>query len=1061
LSVRLLIVGLTACCWLAACGARAQGTAAPALVDVPAGELSPALAELARETGSEILFDQRLVRGLRSKAVRDRVSVNSALSRMLAGSRVAHRRTADGAFVLFASGAADGGRSGKPEAAGAEEPSSEITTVAEVLVIGRRTQNADIARTENDVQPYKVLGTSEIRSALRDDVDDLLRSRGHANARNASPSQEYTVPGDTRSAIDLRGLGTARTLVLVDGRRMPAIPTVDLDPEQADLNGIPLGAIDRIETLTGTAGGIHGPGALGGVVNVILKRDYDGGELRFTHGVTSRDDARTIGVEGRLGFTINDGRTNLMVAGGLRTAEPLRVIDRDFYLRQRLMQFSADPAGYLRQSLVPGRTWIPPIANAVTVFSVDGRDLTLDPVYGGGSLGASFSYLPLGFAGTRDEAVALLKQNAGKLVFEAPGGPAAGDRFLRARPSAASAILNMRHRVSDRLEGYADLLLLRNEGDFEVLGDGGFVTLPNAATNPFTNLVHFTFPRLDQFGYFEHRLETRRLSVGALMRLGGGWSAAGDHTLGATEVKSTGVAKPVNFDLLISLQTGLPGPIGQPVVDPLSPTAQLYAALEAYPGRSMDVIPLTNRFDSTSVRLAGPLLRLSGGPLTLTALLERRREHVPVTERRFGPTGSVPSVARVPERRQTVNSAYAELRAPLSDVGGLPLLRDLELQLAARYDDSSTYYAPGFGAALSGQEVSTEAKRGALTYTVGARIHPSPALMIRASAATGEITPSIAALLSDESTVRVSKPQFADPRRGGRPAGTESPVRLLYGQPVTAKPERAVTVAIGAVLNPRGGRWPRISADYSEIRKEREPYSFSVVAFDEAIANTRVAGVLANEAVDPRRVIRGDLTDADRALGFTGGVIREIDIRGASYGNSVLKVLDLDLDWTLRTAAVGDFRLYASGVWQPTLRRRTAAQDLRVERVDSADGPLRWRGDAGVDWTRGDLVLGLNVQHFASYSPLYSDPAAAEYNNAQILRFQPDRIPAQTYLDLSARRRFSVTRFSRLRTMELEVGVANLFDARPPTTADVRTPGYSYYGDPRRRRFHLALSAGF
>jgi hypothetical protein len=699
---------------------------------------------------------------------------------------------------------------------------------------------------------------------------------------------------------------------------------------------------------------------------------------------------------------------------------------------------------------------MPSLCSASTVATY-----ALDPAYGGGSLEASFSYLPLGFTGTREEAVALLKQNAGKLVFEVPGGPAAGDRYLRARPWAASAILNMRHRVSERLEGYADGLLLRNEGEFAVLGDGGFVTLPNAPTNPFTNLVQFTFPRLDQFGNFDYRLETRRLSVGLLMRLGHAWSAAADHTLGATEVKSTGVAKPVNFDLLESLQTGLPGRNGQPVVDPLSPTAQLYSALEAYPGQAIAVNPLRNRFESTSIRLAGPLLRLSGGPLTLTALLERRQEHVPVTQRTFGPTGSVQSVIRVPERRQTVNSAHAELRAPLSDVVSLPLLHDLELQLAVRYDSSSTYFAPGFGVALSGQEVPTKAKRGALTYTAGARIHPSPALMIRASAATGEISPSIQALLSGESTVRVSKPQFADPRRGGRPAGTESPVRLLYGQPVTAKPERAVTVAIGAVLNPRGGRWPRVSADYSEIRKEREPYSFSVVAFDEAVANARVAGVLANEAVDPSRVTRGDLTDTDRALGFTGGVIREIDFRGANYGSSVLKVLDLDLDWTLRTSAAGDFRLYASGVWQPTLRRRTAAQDLRVERVGFADGPLRWRGDAGVDWTRGDLVLGLNVQHFASYSPLYSDPAAAEYNNAQIVRFQPDRIPSQTYLDLSMRRRFSGTRFSRLRTIELEAGVANLFDTRPPTTADVRTPGYSYYGDPRLRRFHLALSAGF
>jgi outer membrane receptor protein involved in Fe transport len=66
------------------------------------------------------------------------------------------------------------------------------------------------------------------------------------------------------------------------------------------------------------------------------------------------------------------------------------------------------------------------------------------------------------------------------------------------------------------------------------------------------------------------------------------------------------------------------------------------------------------------------------------------------------------------------------------------------------------------------------------------------------------------------------------------------------------------------------------------------------------------------------------------------------------------------------------------------------------------------------------------------------------------------------YLDLSARRRFELERADgAMRRVEIGLGIVNLLDRSPPITADVQSPGYSYYGDPRRRRFELALSSSF
>ncbi len=105
-------------------------------------------------------------------------------------------------------------------------------------------------------------------------------------------------------------------------------------------------------------------------------------------------------------------------------------------------------------------------------------------------------------------------------------------------------------------------------------------------------------------------------------------------------------------------------------------------------------------------------------------------------------------------------------------------------------------------------------------------------------------------------------------------------------------------------------------------------------------------------------------------------------------------------------------------------------------------------------------MVGLNVQYYDRYRPTYFDTSNFA-NNATIIANQGSRwIPAQAYVDLSARRRFRVPA-TPLKTFELSFGLINLFDKRPPLVAQTGLPGYSYYGDPRRRRFELVLSAGF
>jgi outer membrane receptor protein involved in Fe transport len=240
------------------------------------------------------------------------------------------------------------------------------------------------------------------------------------------------------------------------------------------------------------------------------------------------------------------------------------------------------------------------------------------------------------------------------------------------------------------------------------------------------------------------------------------------------------------------------------------------------------------------------------------------------------------------------------------------------------------------------------------------------------------------------------------------------------------------------------------------IRKVREPFALVDLFFDRDSALARLPGVLASEGFGSSRVIRLPLTEADRALGFTGGIVSEIDGRGVNPGRSVVKVLDLNVEWRL-TLGSGSLLLHGRGTWLPSLRRRGSDRDPWFQSAGFADGPLEWRANGGIAWSGRGSTVALTAQYFGSYSPAYSAPQMQAFNPT-ILRFHAGaRIPDRLYFDLAVRHRLA----RRAPGLELGLGIINLFDKSPPLTADPQTPGYSFYGDPRRRRFHLALSSSF
>src|SRR5208283_2585621 len=102
---------------------------------------------------------------------------------------------------------------------------------------------------------------------------------------------QVRLPADRGSAVNLLGLGANATLVLIDGRRQVTYPFAQFGTEGfVDLNSIPIAAVDRIEYLKDGASAIYGSDAIAGVVNIILKDEYEGADLKFYFGSTSRGD---------------------------------------------------------------------------------------------------------------------------------------------------------------------------------------------------------------------------------------------------------------------------------------------------------------------------------------------------------------------------------------------------------------------------------------------------------------------------------------------------------------------------------------------------------------------------------------------------------------------------------------------------------------------------------------------------------------------------------------------------------------------------------------------------
>ncbi len=175
------------------------------------------------------------------------------------------------------------------------------------------------------------------------DVVDVLRD---IPALSTSTTAEGSIDGIFSEAVgqsilNLRGLGSNRTLVLVNGRRHVS----GVAGEQAvDINSIPTALIERVETLTGGASSIYGADAVTGVVNFVLRDDFEGIQANVQSGISSEGDSFRINADLTWGVNFADGRGNFVVSGEYARGDELQFGERSFSRNNGLFDDQANPA---------------------------------------------------------------------------------------------------------------------------------------------------------------------------------------------------------------------------------------------------------------------------------------------------------------------------------------------------------------------------------------------------------------------------------------------------------------------------------------------------------------------------------------------------------------------------------------------------------------------------------------------------------------------------------------------------------------------------------------------
>ena len=203
----------------------------------------------------------------------------------------------------------------------AQDAAAEEETASEIIVTGSLITNPNLERSA----PVNVTTSEEIELLQSNLAEEILRE---IPGVVASIGSAVNNGNGGASYVNLRGIGSNRNVVLLDGDRI--VPAGF--GGQVDLNNVPLALVERVDVLTGGASTTYGADAVGGVVNFILKNDFSGLEVQASQQLTERGDGNVFRVDATIGANFDDGRGNAVFGIGYQQSDPVYQGARDVSL---------------------------------------------------------------------------------------------------------------------------------------------------------------------------------------------------------------------------------------------------------------------------------------------------------------------------------------------------------------------------------------------------------------------------------------------------------------------------------------------------------------------------------------------------------------------------------------------------------------------------------------------------------------------------------------------------------------------------------------------------------
>ncbi|MEJ6473262.1 TonB-dependent receptor domain-containing protein [Pseudoalteromonas piscicida] len=240
-----------------------------------------------------------------------------------------------------------------------EQDNQNTTSVERIEVTGSRIKGVDLEGT----QPITILSAEDIdrsgASSIYELLQDIPQLKGGSGTFSTSESGSTSTSTPAgQAAASLRGMGPSATLALINGRRVAPSSFAAGTQNFVDVNAIPLAAIERVEILATGASAIYGADAVAGVINYILKDNYDGAELEVSYGNSLESS--------------DEGKTQVNLIWGTEIGDGNLMLFADFYDRN---QFNATDRDYLATpNLVNGYSYLPKLENTPNIYYYSSRD---------------------------------------------------------------------------------------------------------------------------------------------------------------------------------------------------------------------------------------------------------------------------------------------------------------------------------------------------------------------------------------------------------------------------------------------------------------------------------------------------------------------------------------------------------------------------------------------------------------------------------------------------------------------------------------------------------------